>query len=312
MTFAEQYRRNYPEGAAFSEYITRDGWPLRVFSWPASGHERGSILFQGGRGDTIEKYLETFADWHHQDWSVTSFDWRGQGGSGRFIANPHIGHCPDFAIWIEDLKEFYADWEAKSSGPHSVIGHSMGGHLVLRAMAEKAIRPHAAVLISPMLGFDTGKLPLEWANWLVQQLIKIGLGKRVAWRRNERPAPPWAKRQKFLTNDVARYSDEIWWKLKKPELELGPPSFQWLQQAYSSILALEKPGVIESIDIQISVFGTRGYKLVSPEAIVEFTERMPFADLKMYDVDVAHEILRERDDVREDALSLIDFFLGTL
>jgi lysophospholipase len=76
--------------------------------------------------------------------------------------------------------------------------------------------------------------------------------------------------------------------------------------------ALEKPGVIESIDIQISVFGTKGDKLVSPEAIVEFTERMPFADLKMYNVEVAHEILRERDDVREDALSLIDFFLGTL
>ncbi len=304
-------RRYYPIGSSFSQYVTRDGWPLRVFSWPASGPERGSVLFLGGRGDIVEKYVEAIADLHNQGWSVTSFDWRGQGGSGRFLANPRIGHCPDFAIWIDDLKEFYADWASKTEGSQFVIGHSMGGHLVLRALAEKAIDPLGAVLISPMLGFDTGRLPLEWADWLVQQVVKFGLAEHIAWRRNERPALPWAKRQKFLTSDVARYSDEIWWKLKMPELELGPPSFGWLQQAYSSVLALEKPDVIEAILAPIFILASKGDKLVSPEAIEKFEARMLFGTLKMYDDTVAHEILRERDDVQEDALARIELFLGT-
>src|SRR5256885_5327523 len=39
-------------------------------------------LFQGGRGDIFEKYLESFSHWKGQGWTITSFDWRGQGGSG--------------------------------------------------------------------------------------------------------------------------------------------------------------------------------------------------------------------------------------
>lgn len=281
---------------------------IRSFEWPAEGRARGSILFQGGRGDIIEKYLEVFDHWHREGWNVTAFDWRGQGGSGRMCADAHVGHCVDFGVWIDDLADFFAQWQARTPGPYIVMGHSMGGHLVLRALSERRIAPDAAVLVAPMLGFETKPLPLGLAAWLVRQLARFS-PERPAWKTNERPAPRGASRQRFLTNDDDRYSDELWWKKEKPELELGPPSLKWLEQAYGSVLKLGEPGLIEQISIPVLVIGTQGDQLVSPAAIPVFARRLQHGTLKMFKSDVAHEILRERDEPRDEAIAMIDSFL---
>ena len=43
-----------------------DGGRCRRMDWPqpAGAKARGSLLFAGGRGDFIEKYLEAYAHWH--------------------------------------------------------------------------------------------------------------------------------------------------------------------------------------------------------------------------------------------------------
>jgi lysophospholipase len=301
-------RRSYPSGSRLEFVTTRDGWPLRSFDWPTQGRVRGSILFQGGRGDIIEKYLELFHHWHGEGWNVTAFDWRGQGGSGRLATDPHVGHCVDFGVWIDDLSGFVSAWTARTPGPHIIMGHSMGGHLVLRALAEKRIAPDAAVMIAPMLGFETGPLPLRVVAWAVRQLARLW-PERAAWKVNERPAPRSASRQKFLTSDVDRYSDELWWKHEKPELELGPPSLKWLEQAYGSALDLESSQGVGQISIPVLVLGTLGDQLVSPAAIPRFAARIPNSTLKMFDASVAHEILRERDGPRDEAIAAIDAHL---
>lgn len=301
------FRRLYPSDAVLEMEPARDGWPLRVFRWNAPD-PIGSILFQGGRGDIIEKYLESFAHWHARGWSVVAFDWRGQGGSGRFCAHPAVGHVPDFGLWIDDLAAFFEGWKAAGPGPNVVIAHSMGAHLILRAIAERRIAPDAAVLVAPMLGFETGAMPLSLAAAIVRIAARIA-PERSAWKTNERPAPPGASRQKFLTSDATRYDDEIWWKSQKPELNLGPPSLRWLAQAYTSCLTLEGSNTLEQVTTPLLLIGSEGDKLVSPRAIHRVAARLQNSRLKMFDESVAHEILRERDDVRDQALAEIDAFL---
>ena len=303
--------RDYPEGSTVRTKPLRDGWPIRSFDWPADGTARGSILFQGGRGDFFEKYLESFAYWHRAGWSVTAFDWRGQGGSGRVVPDTHVGHFDDFSLWIDDYAEYWAAWVKQGSGPHIAIAHSMGGHLLLRAIIEQRVVPDAAVLVAPMLGIETPPLPLGIARWLFGGLGKVGLARRPAWKANERPAAPWASRQKFLTHDDRRYQDELWWIEQQPALQLGPPSFGWLSAAIASTRQSEAPGKLESVDCPVLMLGTDGDKLVSPAAIRRFAARMPSAQLHMYDDSVAHEILRERDEPRSDALRRIDDFLNS-
>jgi lysophospholipase len=308
MTLPKFDRRAVPSGAAFCVEPMRDGWPVRRFDWPVEA-ARGSILFLGGRGDMIEKYLESFAHWHGGGLHISAFDWRGQGGSGRLSADPKIGHIERFSDWIDDLAEFYARWVASTPAPHIVIAHSMGGHLTLRALIEKRIAPGAAILCAPMLGFITTPLPGAFAAWIARRLAARGPLDRAAWAQNEKPTAQWKARQTYLTSDAARYSDELWWKREKPELDIGPPSWQWLLEAYASTVVTGASGQLESVETPILMLGTDGDKLVSPQAIRKFAARLPNCELTMFDKSVGHEILRERDDVRTRALGLIDSFL---
>ena len=100
--------RVHPDGAVFSEWTAPDGLKLRRMHWPvkARAKRRGSLFFINGRSDFIEKYLEVYADFRTRGWDVTTFDWRGQGGSRgpgeeRLDAN--------FDPFVEDLTALLAD-----------------------------------------------------------------------------------------------------------------------------------------------------------------------------------------------------------
>jgi lysophospholipase len=302
-------RRAYPEGMLLGQWRAPDGWPLRTMEWRQEGQKaRGSILFQTGRGDMIEKYLESCAHWFAAGWNVSAFDWRGQGGSGRFLPDPHVGHVEDFGQWTADLKVYFEQWKASHPGPHILMGHSMGGHLVLRTLIEYQLDVDAAVLLSPMLGFEAGPLPVSWAAQVIKLYAKRA-PTRLAWKANERPSLPGASRQRFLTHDLTRYGDELWWQKEKPDLVLGPPSLNWLSQAHQSCLWMEETGRLEAIDTPLLIIGTDGDRLVSARAIRRFAVRLPRARLKMYSENVAHEVLREVDGVRDEIFRMIDDFL---
>jgi lysophospholipase len=303
-------RRAWPPGIVPQMTAMRDGWRVRNFDYPAANAPpRGSILCQGGRGDFLEKYLESFAHWHDRGWHVSGFDWRGQGGSGRLLDDPQIGHVRDFTDWIEDLAEFYTEWHARTPGPHIVIGHSMGGHLVLRALIERRIAPDALVLVSPMLGFDTGPLPVAVSAGLVRLAARLGRAEKPAWKANERPASSKISRQFFLTHDADRYADELWWREQNPELALGPPSINWLLQAHASNQRISATGALEGVETPVLILGTDADRLVSPRAIRAVAARIPRARLHMFGKEAAHEILREADPVRDATLAAIDSFL---
>ena len=63
------------------------------------------------------------------------------------------------------------------------------------------------------------------------------------------------------------------------------------------------------MDVPLLLIGAERDRLVSPAAIRRAAARLPRAELVMYD-DSAHEILRERDEVRLRALAAIDTFLN--
>jgi lysophospholipase len=300
-------RRAIPEGAHVSILPARDGWQLRCFDWPAAGSPRGSILFQGGRGDIFEKYLETFAHWHGQGWTITSFDWRGQGGSGRLSKAANCGHIEDFASYIDDFHDFARDWQAATPGPHVVIGHSMGGHLVLRALVERAVRPEAAVLIAPMLGL---KSPFGAA--LGERFARLlgGLGNpaRSAWKTNERPYTT-DTRESLLTHDHDRYSDELWWQQTDPGNVTGPPSWKWLIEAFRSTRELRDTPALAGMNVPVLALIAEIDGLVDARAALATVAKLPDARIVRFGEESAHEILREGDAVRNRALGEIDGFL---
>ena len=299
-------RRTIPGDAVVDRWTAPDGWPIRRFDRAGSG--RGAILFLTGRGDVFEKYLELFAHWHDCGWTVTAFDWRGQGGSGRLGADERVGHASDFAPWIADLAAFRADWTARHvGGPHVVVGHSMGGFLALRALTEGAIAADAAVLVAPMLGLRS-PVGARAGGWLARAMRRLGDPARAAWRDGNRPGERGA-RQRNLTAAADRYADEAWWYERAPALKLGPPSWGWLAEAFAATRRLRHDARLEEMRTPTLMLVAGHDALVDAGAATAVAGRLPDAELIRFGAESAHEILREADPVRTRAIAAIDRFL---
>jgi lysophospholipase len=301
-------RRSIPSSAIESVWKARDGWPIRRIDWAGADKGLGSLLFLPGRGDHYEKYLETLDQLARDGWHVTAIDWRGQGGSGRLLADGHVGYIDDFSTWIADLKTFWSDWKAERSGPHVVVAHSMGGHLAIRALTEKAIDPDAVALSAPMLGISTVGLPYAVHHAIARMMAGAGDPNRAAWKEGEKPGSPLNVRVKILTHDADRYADELFWWQARPEVKLGPPSWHWVDRAIASTRLLNEPGVLEAVKTPVLLMATTADKLVDTKRIVRDAKRLPNSELLLFGSEAAHELLREADPVRDQCMAAIRAF----
>ena len=303
-------RRAIDGGVRESRWRAADGWAIRRIDWPApAGAAKGSILFLPGRGDFYEKYLETLGHWAGAGWQVTASDWRGQAGSGRLGTDAVTGHIDDFATWVEDLSHLWRIWQAETPGPHVLAGHSMGGHLVLRAVAEGQIEPAGLILSAPMLGFTSSVLPDAVMHLAAKAMKALGDPRRPAWKWGEQPGAVPAARAHLLTHDAARYADELWWRDHRPELVMGPGSWGWVERGYASMRLMAAPGVLEAIKLPVLMFGTDTDKLVAWQAIAKAATRLGDCELVHFGIEAHHEILRESDAVRGRAVAACDAFM---
>jgi lysophospholipase len=299
-----QDRRALPAEAQVTRWQAADGWALRIMEWPQrNSRGRGSLVFANGRGDFIEKYIEPLAYWHARGWNILAFDWRGQGGSAGTIRR---GHLDSFDPLVADGAALLEYWLARYPEPHVAVAHSMGGHLLLRILAEHSVPIAATVLVAPMIRINARPIPHNAGRLISRLLANVGLRRVPAWEQNERPSLPGASRQAYLTSCPHRYADELRWKAQQPAYNLGPPSWGWLDAAYRSIDGLTLAR-LKRIEGPILMLGTDRDRLVSPTAIRKAAEALPGAELHMYPK-AGHELLRESDPVRLDALARIDRF----
>jgi len=299
-------RRKLPAAALLSSWTAPDGWLYRRLDWrqPEGAKVRGSLIFAGGRGDFIEKYVEAHAHWHARGWNVTTFDWRSQGGSRGDIEG---GHLDSLDPLVDDLEALIGAWREGTPGPHVAVAHSMGGHVLLRALAEARARLDAAVLVAPMLMINSGPVPPSGASFVSNLLSFFGWGRQPMVHASE-PAPgPGSLRQRILTSCPDRYEDELWWWGQQPGYNIGTPSWGWMKAAYASIEALT-PEKLREIDTPVLLIGTDADRLVGAAAIRAAAAILPKAELLMFPT-AAHEILRESDAVRLQAFARIDAFL---
>lgn len=272
-----------------------DGWQLRTAMWPGSG--RGSLLFISGRGDFFEKYSESLHDWVDAGWAVVTFDWRGLGGSGRLGKTPGHGHLDDFAVLRSDLATVFDWFQQILPAPYFAVAHSMGGHLLLQHLAAHPAAVTRAVLLAPMIGLNTLPLGPVAAKWLARLMVAVGRGQE--WVIGAGPyGEGTEKRQPLLTSDAARYGDENWWVAQDTHLAIGGVTWGWLDAAFRSI-ALLKP-----VETPLLVL------IAQTEALVDNAATRKMLPQAQIVAGAAHEILRERQAVRQRAMKMIEEYLS--
>lgn len=305
-TVAAFGRRSFAAGARLQDWRAPDGWPLRTMTCLPVGEPRGTIVFLNGKGDFIEKYLESYGAFLDWGYAVATLDWRGQGLSGRLGDHPHKGHQTDFDVLVNDLANWIADIARDLPQPLFLVAHSMGGHIALRYLAEHPDGPVTrAVLLAPMLGIRTGGIPAPVARRLAYWLVRRGRAGEFA--PTQKPHGSWqgsAVRQAVLTGDNERFADEVWWTQQNPALALGGVTNGWLDAAFRSLDRLRAPGYLQAVKTPVLILLPEHEQVVDPVAVRHAAGHLPDGRLEVVPGG-HHELLRDTEAVRQVALGHI-------
>lgn len=303
-----------PDGAELFTVETRDGVPLRAAAWPASGLERGTVLILQGRAEFIEKYFEVVEELRGRGLSVVTFDWRGQGQSGRRHADPYRGHVRHFSEFRNDLDAVGEALAARRDragtppGPIHVLAHSMGGCIALTAAAEGWLQADSLVALTPMVGLSLVKHP-ALARSLARMLNRLGLGERYVpgGRAVSISLLPFPANR--LCADQQRYDRNAAVAEALGAGAIGSPTIGWVDAAYEAMRRLGAPGVAERITLPVLAVAAGNDPICSTEAIAALAARLPSGRLLVVP-EARHEILHESDSLRSLFWDAFDGFVS--
>lgn len=294
--FAEIDGSDHPAEAGW--ITAADGVRLRLVVW--RGGDAGTVFIFSGRTEYAEKYALVATELIAKGFTVATLDWRGQGLSDRLAADQMLGHVRKFSDYqLDVVAALDALNDLGVPRPLHLIGHSMGGCIGLRALANGQPFERAG-FSGPMWGIKTEGFLSLLAPFVPQMASAMGLGLLYA---------PGTSKTSFmmttpfedntLTTDPERLKAMQAQAAFDPRLTLGGPSLHWLAQAFAemkNLLAAPRPetptvtflGALEAI--------------TDAAKIKEMSSNWASEELIIID-GAKHELMMERDEVRSRVLN---------
>ena len=289
------------------QYLTPPGGRLRTAQWSGP---RGTVLLLNGRTEFIEKHLETVAALQSRGFAVLTMDWRGQGGSGRLLADPMRNHITSFQQHLADLDLLVRTYVPAEPRP-IMLAHSMGGHLGLRYLATRPGLFARAILTAPMIDMALPpRLTRRTARllaWTATAIPLLGASFGPGTPRAPSPNRPFANNP--LTTCPERFHADLAWLQSHPSLITGGATWSWLRAAADSIAAIHRPGFAEALDLPILMALAGDERLVSSKAAQTFAARLPEGRV-LHLPAARHEVLRETRENQALFWAAFDEFVG--
>lgn len=284
-----------PGGTA--QFITmRDGADIRIATWSAPD-ARASVIILPGATEFIEQFGETIGELIARGNAVGIIDWRGQGLSHRPLKDRRKRHIDDFSTYVADFREIAAGAFAKLPRPWHLLCQSMGGHIGALILRDKITEVEGAVLMAPMLGIVTKPWPLQVARALAAAGCRLGQAERYipGGGPSSDILKPFATNP--LTHDPKRYGWMAELIAAQPLLDVGSPTFGWLEAAFRSMDALARPDAAREVAVPALILACEEDNVVVNSAIEAFAKRLPRGRLARL-AGARHAILLECDIVR--------------
>lgn len=286
------------------------GTRVRVAWGGRQDKARGTILVLPGRGEFLEKYAEAIEDFSRLGYAAAFVEWRGQGRSDRLLPNRWKGHVRSFEDYLADLdvgvRHFTA---ARMPEPWLLFGHSMGGHLALRALHRQPDLFRGAVLSAPMFGIDFGRLPPAAAWAICSACVATGGSTRYAPGQADFDPATWIFEGNPLTTCSPRYEDYTRLLNDDPELGLGGVTYGWVHASLRSMARATRPDFLRTITAPVTVLQAGAERIVSNRAQSLLTPRLRQGRLVRLE-GARHDLLLERDEVRATILDVLGGQLG--
>ncbi len=292
-------------------FTTPDGVLIRYALFPTiKGNANGTIIILHGRNECIEKYFETVGDLRARGFGVATFDWRGQGGSGRLLRDPMRGYVESFHDYVSDIQQFFREIVLPDcKGPFYIVAHSTGALIAQLAAPKLSNQVERMVLSAPMLGLQKIPVPQSVVHAAAAFLHAIGLGSLYIGG-GPRPRETQPFEGNLLTTDPERYKRNSHLYEVARHLALGGPTAAWLNAAFNAINQVTDRDFCTTIRIPSLLVQAGADAIVSNHAIEMQAARLRSGSLLTID-GARHELLQETDYYRQQLIAAIEsFFLG--
>jgi lysophospholipase len=249
------------------------------------------------------------SDLRNRGFAVATLDWRGQGGSDRRLRNPRKGHVDSFAEYDRDLDAFMEQVALPDCPPpHFALAHSTGALVCLRAARDGRARFSRIVAVSPLVGLAATPLPESVMSRLVAFATAVGMGEASWPGKAGAPLDELRFQGNVLTGDPRRFARNREIASRLWDISVGRPTFGWLYAAWRAIHEASDPRFAPSIRIPTLVVGAALDEVVSVRAIEALAAELRAGALVVLP-GARHEIMMERDVVREQFWAAFDAFI---
>lgn len=301
-------RFSRPIAWEWSTFQNRDGARLRYGSAKPIKPAKATIIVVGGYMEFAEKYFETINDLLARGYAVGSLDWRGQGGSQRYLPNPQMAHSLGFEHDTADLAQYLQQF---AGAPVYLVAHSMGANIALRLLHDRPELVRAAVFSAPALRIGTrAGMPAWQARSLSGLMIAAGLGQSYAIGQQDwRDDPTRNATNSPVSHDAARDQLSQRWFRERPELRVGGGTYRWAFEFFGSCAEVMAPSYLKAIRTPILIGSAGQDTFVDSTAHPEACTQLPACRLLTYP-ESRHEIFMETDAVRAPWLNEIERFVA--
>lgn len=295
-----------PDNAIDGMLNVRSDGKIRYALFPATTDvPRGTVCLLNGRAEFIEKYFEVVGELRQRGFAVAAMDWHGQGLSTRHVRRGQKGHVDSFATYENELETFVRQILLPDCPPPFYgLGHSMGGHVLLRYSCRGANPFDRIVLSAPMIAINFHRIPARLVKTVSEAASLVGLASLGAGR----PGRRLEFEGNPLTRDRARFDRMNALIDANPDLGLGAPTLGWLHAAtVSSAIELD-PAFAAAVSVPVLIVIGTADRVVSVRAAETMGRRLKSGRTLMIP-GARHEILMEVDEVRDAFWAAFDAFV---
>jgi lysophospholipase len=298
-----------PGAPVLTSITTADRIALRVAYWQAETDQpKGTVCVLHGRAEFIEKYFETVSDLLKRGFAVVTFDWRGQGLSGRQVKNPRKGHVRRFADYRYDIEAVRDQiLMPLMPEPHFALAHSMGGAIALNAAYESWLPFRRLVTTTPMIALSIVKRSRSAAS-LARILRFLGMGKMFVPGGGETSISTMPFKNNRLTGDPVRYARNADASHAIGPGAIGAPTVAWMDSAFRFMSCFTAPNYALKIRLPTLIVAAGEDPVCATPATERFAARLKAGDAIVIPGS-RHEILMERDVIREQFWAAFDAFI---
>lgn len=287
-----------PKGFRFGSFINKKGANIRFGILLPEERPRATVVIVTGFRECIEKYFELARDFQEKGYKVCLMDWRGQGGSERFVkSNLHKMHSEGYQEQIDTLDQFVKEVVGETEEPLILCAHSMGAHIGLRYIHDHPDAFDSAIMTSPMIDVPTAGIPRP----VVRQLLKFAkaggyLDKYVPGGQDySKENEPFKGNER--TSDPERYSVLETIYTINPKMPMGMATYGWLLHTLDSIDILQEEKFLKAIKPPILMGIAGDDKIVLNDATERAHKLLPHCT-PVHVAGAKHEIWMEQDKFR--------------